>query len=141
MFTQATENFNKINNESAQAVRQSTELAQKSSQKLLEMQSAWFSQAIKFGADQAQLLSKAQEPAVYFSEQASLVGEFLELSAKNGQDFVATVTENSAEARTLVEQNVEQAQVTLRAVAEEVTAVAKPATKRAAKSATKKKAA
>jgi hypothetical protein len=134
MFTQLSENITKINNDSTESLRQATELTQKSSQKFLEMQSSWVSQAIKFGVDQAQLLSKAQDPRAYFADQATLVGEYLEQSAKNAEELVAVVTDNGAQARDFVEQGVEKAQVSLRAVAEEATATAavKPAAKKKA---------
>ena len=114
--------------------RQATEITQKTSQTLLEMQSSWVSQAIKFGVDQAQLLSKAQDPRAYFADQATLTGEYLEQSAKDAEKFVAVVTDNGEQARELVEQGVEKAQVSLRAVAEEATSVVKgkPAAKKKA---------
>ncbi|RKZ70138.1 MAG: hypothetical protein DRQ44_01570 [Gammaproteobacteria bacterium] len=134
MFAQVSENINKINSDSAESLRQVTELTQKSSQTLLEMQSSWVSQAIKFGVDQAQLLSQAQDPRAYFSDQATLVGEYLEQSAKDAEKLVAVVTDNGEQARELVEQGVEKAQVSLRAVAEEAKPVAKvkPAAKKKA---------
>ena len=132
MFTQVSENITKINNDSVESLRQATELTQKSSQKFLEMQSTWVSQAIKFGVDAAQLAAKAQDPRAYFADQATLVGSYLEQSAKNAEELVAAVTDNGAQAREFVEQGVEKAQVSLRAVAEEATAVAKPAAKKKA---------
>lgn len=133
MFTQLSENINKINNDSAESLRQATELTQASSQKFLEMQSTWVSQAIKFGVDQAQLVAKAQDPRAYLADQANLVGNYLEQSAKNAEDLVAAVTDNGAQARDFVEQGVEKAQVNLRAVAEEATTAAKkPAAKKKA---------
>jgi len=133
MFTQLSENINKINKDSAESLRQATELTQASSQKFLEMQSTWVSQAIKFGVDQAQLVAKAQDPRAYLADQATLVGSYLEQSAKNAEELVAAVTDNGAQARDFVEQGVEKAQVSLRAVAEEATAaVKKPAAKKKA---------
>jgi len=131
MFTQASENINKINKDSAESLRQATELTQNASQKFLEMQSTWVSQAIKFGVDQAQLLSKAQDPRSYFSDQAALVGDYLEKNSKNTEELVAAVTASGEQVREFVEQGVEQAQVNLRAAANET----------AAKSSSKKKAA
>jgi len=138
MFTQLSENINKINNDSAESLRQVTELTQKSSQQFLEMQSTWVSQAIKFSVDAVQLAAKAQDPRAYLTDQAALVGNYLEQGAKNAEELVAVVTDNGAQARDFVEQGVEKAQVSLRAVAEEATAAVKPA---AVKPAAKKKAA
>jgi predicted phage tail protein len=134
MFTQVSENINKINNDSVESLRQATELTQKAGQTFLEMQSTWVSQAIKFGVDQAQLLSKAQDPRAYFADQATLVGDYLEQSAKDAEKFVAVVTDNGEQAREFVEQGVEKAQTNLRAVAEEATTAAKvkPAAKKKA---------
>ncbi len=132
MFTQVSENITKINNESAESLRQAAELSQKSSQTFLEMQSAWVSQAIKFGVDQAQLFAKAQDARAYLADQATLVGAYLEQNAKNTEAFVAAVTDSGTEARELVEQGVEKAQVNLRAVAEKAATATKPATKKKA---------
>ena len=138
MFTQATENLNKINNETVENLRQASDLNQTAAQTLAEMQSNWVSQAIKLGVDQVQLLSKAQDPRAYMSDQATLVGAYLEQNAKNGQELVSVLTASGTQARDLVEQGVEQAQVNLRAVAETTTAAVKTA---ATKTTAKKKAA
>lgn len=132
MFTQLSENINKINDDSAESLRQATALTQNSSQKLIEMQSAWFSQAVKFGVDQLQLVAKAQDPRAYLTDQATLVSSFMEQTAKNAEELVAVVTDNGTQAREFVEKGVEKAQVSLTAVAEEVKEAVKPATKKKA---------